>query len=31
MQANPMWRFTDEARDTASDFLDTIGRMWGRG
>ncbi len=31
MQANPMWRFTDEARETASDFLDTIGRMWGRG
>ena len=31
LQANPMWRFTDEARDTASDFLTTIGRMWGRG
>lgn len=31
MQANPLWRFTDEARDTASDFLSTIGRMWGRG
>lgn len=31
LQANPMWRFTDEARETASDFLTTIGRMWGRG
>jgi hypothetical protein len=31
MQANPMWRFTDEARETTSDFLTTIGRMWGRG
>ncbi len=31
MQANPLWRFTDEARETASDFLTTIGRMWGRG
>jgi len=31
MQGNPMWRFTDEAREISSDFLDTIGRMWGRG
>lgn len=31
LQANPMWRFTDEARETTSDFLTTIGRMWGRG
>lgn len=31
LQANPLWRFTDEARDIASDFVSTIGRMWGRG
>jgi hypothetical protein len=31
LQANPLWRFTDEARETASGFLETIGRMWGRG
>lgn len=31
MQANPLWRFTDEARDIASDFVSTIGKMWGRG
>lgn len=31
LQANPLWRFTDEARETAADFLTTIGRMWGRG
>lgn len=31
LQANPMWRFTDEAREVTSDFLSTIGRMWGRG
>jgi hypothetical protein len=31
MQGNPMWRFTDEARETTADFLDVIGKMWGRG
>jgi hypothetical protein len=31
LQGNPMWRFTDEARETAAGFLETIGRMWGRG
>lgn len=31
LQANPLWRFTDEAREISSDFLSTIGRMWGRG
>ena len=31
MQANPLWRFTDEAREISSDFLSTIGKMWGRG
>jgi hypothetical protein len=31
MQGNPMWRFTDEAREISSDFLDVIGKMWGRG
>ena len=31
MQGNPMWRFTDEAREISADFLDTIGKMWGRG
>lgn len=31
MQANPLWRYTDEARETAADFISTIGRMWGRG
>lgn len=31
MQGKTEWRFTDEAREVASDFLSTIGRMWGRG
>lgn len=31
MQGKPEWRFTDEAREISSDFLDTIGKMWGRG
>ena len=31
MQANPMWRYTDEAREVSADFLDVIGKMWGRG
>jgi hypothetical protein len=31
MQGKPEWRFTDEAREISSDFLDVIGKMWGRG
>ncbi len=31
LQADESWRFTDEARGMASDFINTIGRMWGRG
>lgn len=31
MQGKPEWRFTDEARDISADFLDVIGKMWGRG
>jgi hypothetical protein len=31
MQGKPEWRFTDEAREVTSSFLDTIGKMWGRG
>lgn len=31
LQGDEAWRFTDEARGIASDFINTIGRMWGRG
>ncbi len=31
LQGDEAWRFTDEARGMASDFINTIGRMWGRG
>lgn len=31
LQSNPLWRFTNEARDISADFIDTIGKMWGRG
>lgn len=31
LQGKAEWRFTDEAREVTSDFLSTIGRMWGRG
>lgn len=31
LQSNPLWRFTNEAREISADFIDTIGKMWGRG
>lgn len=31
LQANPEWRFTEEAREIGADFINTIGKMWGRG
>lgn len=31
LQGKAEWRFTEEARSTAADFINTIGRMWGRG
>jgi hypothetical protein len=29
MQANPLWRQTDEARNTAADFANTILKSFG--
>jgi hypothetical protein len=31
LQGHPDWRFTPEAREIGADFINTMGRMWGRG